>query len=231
MSFKSTPKRVNKVLNNRIEQMLKNDIDKKGCLPIVKMGDEVLRKKCPDYNADLAPETLQKLIKTMKVTMREAPGVGLAAPQIGLNLNLAVLEDRSAEAEDFDPAEDDRETALVEFFVAINPRYEPIEDADGLIHELLFYEGCLSFAEHYAARYRFHKIRAFWTDEKGRDHEEVLTGWPARIFQHETDHLHGEVYIDKAIIRSLSTSNNLSENAWDDDLQYTAKALGFDLEE
>ena len=72
------------------------------------------------------------------------------------------------------------------------------------------------------------ELQARWQDEKGHQHEERLHGWPARIFQHETDHLSGELYIDRAEIRSLSTDENL-EDYWAEDPVPTAAAeeLGF----
>ena len=73
-------------------------------------------------------------------------------------------------------------------------------------------------------------ITAEWDDEDGKHHSEPLHGWPARIFQHETDHLSGELYIDRAEIRSLTTTENL-EDYWCDDPVPTeaAEELGFAL--
>ena len=93
-----------------------------------------------------------------------------------------------------------------------------------------FFEGCLSFDGYQAVRKRWLDITAEWDDEDGKHHSEQLHGWPARIFQHETDHLSGELYIDKAEIRSLTTSENL-EDLWCDDPVPTeaAEELGFAL--
>ena len=93
-----------------------------------------------------------------------------------------------------------------------------------------FYEGCLSFDGYQAVRKRWLDITARWQDEDGNKHEEHLHGWPARIFQHETDHLSGELYIDQAEIRSLTTNENL-EDFWCEDPVPTEAAaeLGFEL--
>ena len=139
----------------------------------------------------------------MRVTMIEAPGVGLAATQIGLGLALAVVEDHVRDDDDDDP----REAAEFPFHVIINPSYEPIGT-----ETRSFYEGCLSFDGYQAVRKRWLDITARWQDEDGKQHEEHLHGWPARIFQHETDHLSGELYIDKAEIRSLATNENLEDS-------------------
>ncbi|MDR2508566.1 MAG: peptide deformylase [Candidatus Ancillula sp.] len=229
MSFKFDPKRIDRSLTQKVETLLK-EFETNGVLRITQVGESVLRQPCNEFKGFLAPDLLRKLIHAMKVTMHKAPGVGLAAPQIDLGIQLAVIEDTSVD-ESWDPiAEDDaHETRHTPFFVIINPTYEPVENSDGDVVETLFYEGCLSFHNYYAARFRYHTIKAYWTDEKGRDHEEVLSGWPARIFQHETDHLSGEIYIDKAIIRSLSTASNLSKYDLDADIEHTAKQMGFEL--
>lgn len=206
-------------LNREVEQLLKTG-GKERILPIVQAGEPVLRQQTVQYSGQLSKGTLNKLIDTMHTTMLEAPGVGLAATQIGLGLALAVVEDHVRDDED-----DPREIAEFPFRVIINPSYEPIGDATRS-----FYEGCLSFDGYQAVRRRWLDITARWADENGKQHEERLHGWPARIFQHETDHLSGELYIDKAEIRSLTTYENL-EDFWCDDPVPTdaAEELGFEL--
>ncbi|MDR2083320.1 MAG: peptide deformylase [Candidatus Ancillula trichonymphae] len=225
MSFKYN-KRHDAVLTHKIEKLLSEYPN--GILPITQVGEPVLRQKTVDFKGQLDRKLLLKFLDAMKKTMREAPGVGLAAPQIGLNLNLAVLEDTSV-PESFNPEEEDdeRETCHLPFFTIINPAYAPTDSKDNRI--LNFYEGCLSFSGYYAIRPRLREILAKWTDENGRDHQEILKGWPARIFQHETDHLSGEIYIDRAYIRSLTTVRNLQELEFDD-AEYVSKLLEFELE-
>ena len=87
-------------------------------------GEPVLRQQTVQYSGQLSKGTLNKLIDTMHTTMLEAPGVGLAATQIGLGLALAVVEDHVRDDED-----DPREIAEFPFHVIINPSYEPIGDA------------------------------------------------------------------------------------------------------
>ena len=107
----------------------------------------------------------------------------------------------------------------------LNPAYEPVGD-----ETRSFFEGCLSFSGYQAVRRRWLDITAEWDDEHGQHHKERLHGWPARIFQHETDHLSGELYIDRAEIRSLTTDENL-EDFWCEDPVPAAAAseLGFSL--
>mgnify|MGYP003209720795 CR=1 FL=1 len=187
--------KVNLELNRDVEQLIKTG-GKEKILPIVQAGEPVLRQRTVAYNGQLSKRTLAKLIDTMHTTMLEAPGVGLAATQIGLGLALAVVEDHVRDDED-----DPREIAEFPFHVIINPSYKPTSD-----------------------------ITAEWDDEDGKHHSEPLHGWPARIFQHETDHLSGELYIDRAEIRSLTTNENL-EDYWCDDPVPTeaAEELGFAL--
>jgi len=217
--FKANAK-VDVALNRDVEHLIKTG-GKEGILPIVQMGEPVLRQRTVPYEGQLSRRTLTKLIETMRTTMLEAPGVGLAGPQRGLGMALAVLEAHVREGDEDDP----REIGELPFHVIINPSYEPVGD-----QTRSFYEGCLSFAGYQAVRRRWLDIIARWQDEDGNRHEERLHGWPARIFQHETDHLSGEVYIDRAEIRSLSSDENLAD-LWCEDPVPTeaAEELGFDL--
>lgn len=206
-------------LNRAVERLIKTG-GKDKLLPIVQAGEPVLRQQTTRYTGQLSKRTLSKLIDAMRATMLEAPGVGLAATQIGLGLALAVLEDHV-----HDDADDPREIAELPFHVIINPSYRPVGDKT-----CSFYEGCLSFDGYQAVRRRWLDIEAEWDDESGEHHKACMHGWPARIFQHETDHLSGELYIDKAEIRSLTTYENL-EDYWCNDPVPTeaASELGFDL--
>ncbi|KAA8817627.1 peptide deformylase [Bifidobacterium callitrichos] len=206
-------------LNRDVEQLIKSG-GKEKILPIVQAGEPVLRQQTAAYDGQLSKHTLVKLIDTMRTTMLEAPGVGLAATQIGLGLALAVVEDHVRDDED-----DPREIAEFPFHVIINPKYTPVGEKTAS-----FYEGCLSFDGYQAVRRRWLDVDAEWDDEDGKHHKERLHGWPARIFQHETDHLSGELYIDKAEIRSLATNENL-EDFWAEDPVPTeaAEELGFEL--
>lgn len=217
--------------NSKVDMELNRDVERflhqcakgnGGLLPIVQAGEPVLRQPTVPYTGQLSKKTMAKLIEAMRVTMLEAPGVGLASTQVGINLSFAVLEDHTSE----EYADDPREFAEFPFHVIINPSYEPVEGSA----TAEFFEGCLSVAGWQAVRKRYVDIIARWQDEDGERHEEHLHGWPARIFQHETDHLSGELYIDKAIIRSLTSDENL-DDYWIEDPVPTeaAKELGFEL--
>ncbi len=164
--------------------------DARGIAPIVRAGDPVLRAVAVPYDGQLADEELEALLAVMHRTLRAAPGVGLAAPQIGLPVALAVVEDPLT-----DPS---RERVPVAFRVLVNPRYEAVDD-ELVPHD----EGCLSVPGYAAVVARHRRVRLVGHDERGGVLDEVLTGWPARIVQHETDHLGGTLYVDKADLRTL----------------------------
>lgn len=164
--------------------------DPRGIAPIVRAGDPVLRAVALPYDGQLADEELAALLAVMHRTLRAAPGVGLAAPQIGLPVALAVVEDPLTDA--------GRERVPVAFRVLVNPRYEAVDD-ELVAHD----EGCLSVPGYAAVVARHRRVHLVGHDERGATLDEVLTGWPARIVQHETDHLGGTLYVDKADLRTL----------------------------
>lgn len=190
--------------------------------PIVQAGHPVLRTPTLPYVGQLATDELDALLDLMRVTMREAPGVGLAAPQIGISLAIAVIEDPGP----LDPAiADVRERLPLRFRVLVNPRYEAVG-----AERVGFYEGCLSVQGWQAVVARPRRIRLTGSDETGARLDEVLTGWQARIVQHETDHLRGTLYVDRAEMRSLASVDNLAA-LWATEPRPTtaARVLGFEL--
>ena len=166
-------------------------------LAIVQVGEPVLRQagRILEPAEILSPE-IQQLIDLMRETMRMAPGVGLAAPQIGLSLQLAVIEDTSESAA--------TERAPVPFHVIANPRLELGPET------VEFYEGCLSVEGYQAVVPRARSVRVHALNHKGEPIVLDATGWYARILQHEIDHLNGTLYIDRMRTRTLSTARNYS---------------------
>jgi len=166
-------------------------------LEIVQVGEPGLRQACRSLETGeiISPE-VQQLIELMRETMRLAPGVGLAAPQIGLSLQLAVIEDTAESAA--------TERAPVPFHVIANPR---LEIGDEFVE---FYEGCLSVEGFQAIVPRARSVRVHALDHRGEPVVIDATGWYARILQHEIDHLHGTLYIDRMRSRTISTARNFS---------------------
>ena len=172
-------------------------------LEIVQVGDPVLRAVAqPVEIADLP--ALASLIEEMRDTMRAAPGVGLAAPQIGRSLALAVIEAAPTRHTSLTPEQlAARERSAVPFHVIINPTIEPV--GTDVIEA---FEGCLSFKGFVMMVPRFRSVRVEALDETGVSRVIEATGWYARILQHEIDHLHGIVCCDRMFSRTLSTTEN-----------------------
>lgn len=175
-------------------------------LEIVQVGDPVLRRPArPLAPAEIGTPFIQELIVSMQETMYDAPGVGLAAPQVGESLQLAVAEDDGPWLETMSPARrDELERHTLPFTVLINPVLEPLG------HDTVeFFEGCLSVTGYSGMVHRHRAIRVRALDEKGQPIEMELEGWPARILQHELDHLAGRLYIDRMDPRTFTTNENL----------------------
>ncbi|OJH37396.1 peptide deformylase [Cystobacter ferrugineus] len=174
-------------------------------LKIVQAGEPVLRRRARDLTPEemTSPATWQ-LISLMRDTMRDAPGVGLAAPQVGVDVRLVVIEDRAEYMAGLPAAElAAREREPVDFHVLINPRLI-VEDATSAE----FQEGCLSVSGFLALVRRARGVRVEAFDENGQPFSRSARGWYARILQHEVDHLDGTLYIDRMEPRSFSTVDN-----------------------
>ena len=198
-----------------------------GVLPIVECGDPVLRRPAePVGPSDLRTSELQLLIAQMRATMEAAPGVGLAAPQVGVPIQLAVLYDGP---ERWGQLTEDERTARerngLAFTVLVNPTLRSVDDSDNVS----FYEGCLSVPGLAALVARHRAVRVEALDEHGEPVDRVFSGWPARIVQHEADHLGGRLYLDRAEPRSLSTADNYLKFWAGHPPADAAEALGFML--
>lgn len=172
---------------------------------IVQVGDPVLRRRARELSRDeIATPAIQDLIVRMRDTMRDAPGVGLAAPQIGESIQLVVIEDPPQAHAGMTPAQlAERERAAVAFHVLINPRLTVEGD-----EQVAAYEGCLSLAGFSMIVPRWRRVRVEALDEHGDPVVKVASGWYARILQHEIDHLRGVVCCDRMEPRSLTTQDN-----------------------
>jgi peptide deformylase len=168
-------------------------------LKIVQAGDPVLRTPArPLTPADLATAELQQLIELMRETMRDAPGVGLAAPQVGVPLQLAVIEDVGENAE--------QERAPVPFHVIASPR---LTLGDELV---ALHEGCLSVEGFQAVVPRARAVTVEALDHHGAPVTIRASGWYARILQHEIDHLSGALYVDRMRSVSLCSLDNFTRH-------------------
>ena len=148
-------------------------------LPIFKYGSPVLRKK--SFFID-SGDNVSEIISNMKLTLKNAGGIGLAGPQVGFLKNVFIIDTSPLKDEGMESVEK----------VYINPEIRDIND------ELIdFNEACLSLPGIYEDVSRPEKIHVRYTDENFNIQEETLDGLIARIYQHEYDHLLGILFIDK----------------------------------
>jgi peptide deformylase len=174
-------------------------------LKIRQTGEPVLREKARPLSRDeILDRTIQELIESMRETMYDAPGVGLAAPQVGIPSQLVVVEDQPRFLEKLSSDElAERERSPVPFHVLINP----VITATGS-ESVEFFEGCLSVAGFTATVARLREVRVECLNESAEPVVIDAKGWYARILQHEIDHLHGALYLDRMDARSFSTLEN-----------------------
>lgn len=159
-------------------------------LKLRRIGDPVLRKIAKELtDVEIASMTIQTLIADIRYTNKvKRYGVGLAAPQVGKSVALSVIGIKPT------PTRPD-----LELFdsVIINPTYKGLGDTKGM------WEGCQSCGSGddilYAQAARYETVTASWHDEMAQLHEEQLSGFVAHVFQHETDHLKGILFVDKII--------------------------------
>jgi peptide deformylase len=150
-------------------------------LPIVEVPDPRLRLVSTPVEA--VDDDVRGLIGDMFDTMYDAPGIGLAAIQVGVPKRLIVMDLQEEEDEEGKPIRHPR--------VFINPEiHEPAEEYS------VYTEGCLSVPDQFADVERPARCRVTWLDEKGEQHDEVFEGLLATCIQHEMDHLEGIVFLD-----------------------------------
>ncbi|MFG3064700.1 peptide deformylase [Streptomyces sp. NPDC048231] len=190
-------------------------------LPIVAAGHPVLRRGAEPYDGQLSPALLARFVEALRTTMHAAPGVGLAAPQVGVPLRIAVIEDPAPVPEEVRVA---RGRLPQPFRVLVNPSYEALGG-----ERAAFFEGCLSVPGWQAVVARHARVRLRALDEHGTVVDEEFVGWPARIVQHETDHLDGVLYLDRAELRSLATNEAVSARWAQPTPERAAAELGFTL--
>ena len=182
-------------------------------LPVYLYGQPVLRKEAEEVSQDY-PD-LKVLISNMFETMYHADGIGLAGPQVGLSLRLLVI-DADVLADDFPECKGFKRTMINPVFL------EKSEETDSME------EGCLSLPGIHEKVSRSVRIRIKYQDADFVEHEEELSGFAARVVQHECEHLTGHVFIDNvsAIRRQLNKGklNNIIKGSVR--CSYRAKAIG-----
>lgn len=152
---------------------------------IVTLPEPVLRRKARAVTT--FDKNLQTLIEDMVETMREAPGVGLAAPQIGLSERLIVVEYHEKQEDE------DKEDAPKKVWAVLNP--EIVKASEEMV---LGVEGCLSIPNLVGEVERHVSVHVKGINRHGKPMKIKADGWLARIFQHEIDHLNGIMFTDRA---------------------------------
>ncbi|MCQ8103594.1 peptide deformylase [Methylomonas sp. SURF-2] len=150
---------------------------------IVQLGADVLRRTARPVD-DFSDAKFPQLLAVLRDAMLESNGVGIAAPQLGASWRIIIVASRPTvrypNAPEMPP------------IVMVNPSFQIVDDS---LHK--DWEGCLSVPGIRALVPRFRAIQVNYRDEKGREQDLVLEDFPARVFQHEYDHLEGLVYLDR----------------------------------
>ena len=182
--------------------------------PIVTAGALVLRRRALDVPPSLlGSRPLARLVDAMVAVMRGAPGVGLAGPQIGVPLRVFVAEDTPENLANLSPeARAARRRTPLPLTVVVNPRLTIVAGV-APAGEATFFEGCLSVPGYGALVRRATAVKLEGVDLHGRAVSLALEGWPARIAQHEVDHLNGTLYVDRMISRSFASSAEMGRLA------------------
>lgn len=150
-------------------------------LPIVTVPDPVLRRKA--HKVTEFDKEFQTLVDNMIDTLRDAPGVGLAAPQVGISKQLIVVE----------YGDDDDDSVPKKLFVAVNP--EIVQTSESMVDGI---EGCLSVPDLIGNVQRYESVVVKCLNRYGKPVKYKASDWLARIFQHEIDHLNGIIFTDRA---------------------------------
>jgi peptide deformylase len=170
--------------------------DNSSNLAILQRGEPILAQVAHTVN-DINSDEIKQLIADLKLTVAEAKGVGIAAPQVGESLRLFLM--CSAPSERYPDA------PLLPISVIINPEIHNTSE-----QQALGWEGCLSVKGKRALVARYTSIDVSYLDEAGTKYHKTLTGFLARIFQHELDHLDGITFIER-----LNNENDaIDEQQW-----------------
>jgi|SRR5437763_7581574 len=174
-------------------------------LKLLQVGEPVLRERARLLTREeILSSSIQELISSMRETLRDAPGVGLAAPQVGFPIQLAIIEDSPeywTELSATDIAA--RERTAVPFQVIVNPRI--VRASEPTIE---FFEGCLSLSGFTALVPRSREMTVECLDERAEPKSIQAVGWFARILQHEIDHLNRTIYVDRMRTGSFMSLDN-----------------------
>ena len=188
-------------------EICENDLKMR--IKIASVGETVLRSEARRLTLEeISSARIRELIEHMRETLSDAPGVGLAAPQVGEPLQLAIIEDKAEFQANLTEAElAERGRRPISFHVLINPEIQFLSSP-----EVAFFEGCLSLPGFLAMVPRAGKVSVKALNQLGEPVQIKAQGWYARILQHEIDHLKGTLYIDRMWSRSFSSLDNYNKH-------------------
>jgi peptide deformylase len=178
-------------------------------IKIASVGEAVLRNNARTLTQEeIGSARIFDLIAHMRETLSDAPGVGLAAPQVGEPLQLVIIEDKAEYQTTFTVAElAERRRGPVPFHVLINPEIELLSPPN-----TTFFEGCLSLPGFVGMVPRARTVLVKALNQFGEPIRIEAEGWYARILQHEIDHLRGTLYIDRMWSRSFCSLENYNRH-------------------
>lgn len=168
------------------------------------VGDPVLYKNC-DKIEKISSDVLD-IIEDLKETLKYSDGFGIAAPQIGINKRIVIInvDPEKCTYQDVEEIKD---------FVLINPVWRNITE-----EKYSEYEGCLSVPEIKGIVERYYKIELKYLDENFKEQIKILSGFSARVVQHECDHLDGIIFLDKVLLKGFTTRKNIQKYNLKDNL-------------
>lgn len=192
---------------------------------IVQAGNIVLRTPAASVDPHkITSNEMRSLVRTMVEMMRTAPGVGLAAPQIGVGLSVIVLEDTEQRMNRLSTEQRaERGRAPFPLLVVFNPQLRVLE-----AEKVTFFEGCLSVQGYMALVDRHLAVEVTGFDMEGKPLQREMRGWGARILQHEVDHLQGMLYIDRMHSRSFCCNDEMAAKWLDMPITDVKRAFGIE---
>ncbi|MBK9263373.1 MAG: peptide deformylase [Polyangiaceae bacterium] len=192
---------------------------------IVQAGNIVLRARAAEVDPKaITSAEMRSLVRNMVDVMRTAPGVGLAAPQIGVGLSVIVLEDNEQRMSKLTKDQRaERGRTPFPLMVVFNPQVRVLGD-----EKATFFEGCLSVQGYMAMVERHLEVEVTGYDAEGKPLRREMRGWGARIMQHEVDHLNGVLYIDKMLSRSFCCNEDMAAKWLDLPVDDVKRAFGIE---
>ncbi|KAL4134093.1 hypothetical protein PRNP1_004678 [Phytophthora ramorum] len=169
-------------------------------MALVFLGNSALRRVSKSV-ADVRAPAVRRLIEAMETEVRQEAGVGIAAPQLAHNLRMFLMIKNMPENED--------DLDRLEYQEVLNPEIVAMSSVTKRD-----FEGCLSVPGYQGIVKRAEEIRVQYEDGEGRKIQETLTDFPARVFQHELDHLNGVMYLDRLDPGSLIHNEEFEAMEW-----------------